>query len=79
MTGWPSLDYEATTYEGLQAEIGDDFLGETGDLIREHARAVLVLRAIKDRMDRNCAGHLRVPAEVRVCPYCTLRALVEAT
>jgi hypothetical protein len=40
----PTLDYEATDYAGLCQEISDMFMGETGDLIRDHARAVILLR-----------------------------------
>jgi hypothetical protein len=40
----PELDYEANNYGDLCAELSDIFMGETGDLIREHARAVLALR-----------------------------------
>jgi hypothetical protein len=38
--------YEGQTYADLQQEISDDFMGETGDLIREHARAVLTQRSL---------------------------------
>lgn len=41
------LDYRSTDYNELRAEISDDFMGETGDLVREHALAVMELRALR--------------------------------
>lgn len=45
-------DYEATDYAGLIPEISDDFGGETGDLVREHAKAVVQLRRLSAELSR---------------------------
>lgn len=39
-------NYEGKTYADLTLEISDAFTGETGDLIREHAKLILALTAV---------------------------------
>lgn len=64
--GPPQLDYEATDYTGLQVEISDVFTGETGDLIREHAKAVLALRELNAAVtDVNSAVMAAIGAQSR--------------
>jgi hypothetical protein len=53
-------EYEGTTYEDLCAEISDGYMGETGDLVREHARSVLEVRQLRARVQaaERAAQHL---------------------
>jgi hypothetical protein len=39
--------FEATTYDDLRVQISDGYMGETGDLVRDYARALLDLRYIR--------------------------------
>lgn len=45
-------EYEGETYDDLKVEISDAFMGETGDLVREHARFVLAVREMQDELAR---------------------------
>jgi hypothetical protein len=56
-------DYEGTTYEELCSEISDGFMGETGDLVREHAQLVL---SVRDMSARIASSHQAVQEAQRL-------------
>jgi len=59
-------DFEGTTWDELRSEISDGYMGETGDLCRDFATAILTVRRLLAELDQARTDNERLRAGIRL-------------